>query len=766
MALTEEKINIILEHPLVDALDQVREKLLDNNDDDSRQKGIAGLLAALVASPAAFNLPSHDGSHNVAVKLLSLLAQVRAGQAKADQFLPLIRHVVDKSSDIDIWQAVFNIIKTFGPLTPPQSVLPPTFTGTPIKASSSRLSDHETREVVERELFYEIRDCTFRNVGGFWDRFFDIKSWRKEQNAMFNGLLIAHDGRRWTDFPTIPDEKPVWDWIRSLQERFLDDAPFKFHTTNTAAEFKERKGQMDLFLQKPVTEPGNKLLYKNVLVVGEQKKSYDTGRFKADLLQLARYVRGVFADQPTRRFVHAFSLCASKMELWVFDRSGPYSSGTFDIHDEPDKFARAVVGYMTMDDDLMGLHTFIERQDGHRYVILDAESGEETRVRLDKAMVRQNAIVCRGTTCYKTQNGYVAKFAWASDKRKLEVELLKLAQEREVEGVATIVGHRRITSIAELRKGLQFSAAHRFRSEDVHFRDLPLATASMNTSSKRKLLSDHASDDTSGSKRRRSNSQKSKLVTELDDPQLTSKTTPSLYTPGDDLWENRIYSCLVISPAGRVISEFVTIKELLEAERDAIKAHRSLYIKGKILHHDISSNNIIITKPETAGGFNGMLIDLDLAKVRDSGPSGARHQTGTMQFMAVEVLRKTDHTYRHDLESFFYVLLWMCARQSWSNGFGGVQRPPKESFYRNWEVGSFQDIALSKAGHMSVDGLEVIMGEFPQALDIVKPLCFKVRDILFPLGKDGRMGFGTPAGDPDQLYGPIIAAYDEAISNL
>ncbi|ODA77177.1 hypothetical protein RJ55_06804 [Drechmeria coniospora] len=98
--------------------------------------------------------------------------------------------------------------------------------------------------------------------------------------------------------------------------------------------------------------------------------------------------------------------------------------------------------------------------------------------------------------------------------------------------------------------------------------------------------------------------------------------------------------------------------------RDAIKAHQSLYMTGKILHRYISSNNIIITKPKAANGFKGMLMDLDLAKVRESGPSGARHQTGTMQFMAVEVLRKVDHTYRHDIESFFYVLLWMCARQS------------------------------------------------------------------------------------------------------
>ncbi|PHH85520.1 hypothetical protein CDD83_298 [Cordyceps sp. RAO-2017] len=212
-----------------------------------------------------------------------------------------------------------------------------------------------------------------------------------------------------------------------------------------------------------------------------------------------------------------------------------------------------------------------------------------------------------------------------------------------------------------MREGLEFPKHHRFRDEDIHLEDPPSATASANRSGhKRKSSSDNSCDNASGSKRRRSNSQKSKLAMDFNDQLSIGKAKPSLYTPGEALWENTIYSCLVVSPAGRVISDFKTIKELLESMRDAIKAHQSLYMTGSILHRDISSNNIIITESQTADGFKGMLIDLDLAKVRDSGPSGARHQTGTMQFMAVEVLRKADHTYRHDLESFFYVLIWMC----------------------------------------------------------------------------------------------------------
>lgn len=70
-------------------------------------------------------------------------------------------------------------------------------------------------------------------------------------------------------------------------------------------------------------------------------------------------------------------------------------------------------------------------------------------------------------------------------------------------------------------------------------------------------------------------------------------------------------------------------------------------------------NNLIITDSEDKNDPKGMLIDLDLAKELGSGTSGARHRTGTMEFMAIEVLRGTTHTYRHDLESIFYVFLWV-----------------------------------------------------------------------------------------------------------
>jgi serine/threonine protein kinase len=76
------------------------------------------------------------------------------------------------------------------------------------------------------------------------------------------------------------------------------------------------------------------------------------------------------------------------------------------------------------------------------------------------------------------------------------------------------------------------------------------------------------------------------------------------------------------------------------------------------LHRDISYNNILLHP----SGFSGFLIDFDLAiYISRQTNSGSSHRTGTYDFMAIDILLgRSPHTALHDLESFFYVLLWMC----------------------------------------------------------------------------------------------------------
>ena len=238
--------------------------------------------------------------------------------------------------------------------------------------------------------------------------------------------------------------------------------------------------------------------------------------------------------------------------------------------------------------------------------------------------------------------------------------------------------------------------------------------------------------------------------------------TASLYETNNDTFNNRIFCCLVISPPGRSIRGFRSVKELLEACRDAIKAHKSLYDKGNILHRDISENNIIIT--DSPGiSHKGMLIDLDLAKERGSMPSGARHRTGTMEFMAIEVLRQRKgfiHTYRHDLESFFYVFLWVCIIHGGSLSGPKLEEVPWR--LQSWYKGTYEQIADAKIAQMDKNVFEELLLCFPPSFDHVKGVARKTRDTLFPY-RDGYFTGTFEDEDPDVMYGPMIEAFDVAV---
>ena len=119
--------------------------------------------------------------------------------------------------------------------------------------------------------------------------------------------------------------------------------------------------------------------------------------------------------------------------------------------------------------------------------------------------------------------------------------------------------------------------------------------------------------------------------------------------------------------------------------------------------------NIIITNPVPGRELKGCLIDMDLGKELNSVPSGASHRTGTMQFMSIEVLQGKGHTFRHDLESLFYVFIWMCIRYGHEEvadveGTGGPSsksnkrkvRPIKTSRLRGWYTGTYAEIANAK----------------------------------------------------------------------
>jgi serine/threonine protein kinase len=90
--------------------------------------------------------------------------------------------------------------------------------------------------------------------------------------------------------------------------------------------------------------------------------------------------------------------------------------------------------------------------------------------------------------------------------------------------------------------------------------------------------------------------------------------------------------------------------------------YRWLYEIPKILHRDISLDNLMLRKEDD--NVYAVLNDLDLAVSADVKSTSSKHRTGTKPFMAIDLIHPdpTIHMYRHDLESIFYVLVWITSR--------------------------------------------------------------------------------------------------------
>jgi hypothetical protein len=69
------------------------------------------------------------------------------------------------------------------------------------------------------------------------------------------------------------------------------------------------------------------------------------------------------------------------MEVWVFDCSGCYSPGAFNIHKEPEQFIQVIAGYTMMNEDKLGLDTFMEFGGNCHFIHVEQE-GARGRKRL------------------------------------------------------------------------------------------------------------------------------------------------------------------------------------------------------------------------------------------------------------------------------------------------------------------------------------------------------------------------------------------------
>ncbi|KAI6008158.1 hypothetical protein F5J12DRAFT_65792 [Pisolithus orientalis] len=102
--------------------------------------------------------------------------------------------------------------------------------------------------------------------------------------------------------------------------------------------------------------------------------------------------------------------------------------------------------------------------------------------------------------------------------------------------------------------------------------------------------------------------------------------------------------------------------EMFDTWRQCVLCHYTLWSKG-IHHRDVSHSNLMYYRDGSK--VMGVLNDYDLSSLTDFDNPMGDERTGTMPFMAIDLLEKegldgkVEHLYRRDMESFVYIFIWI-----------------------------------------------------------------------------------------------------------
>ncbi|KAH9847061.1 hypothetical protein C2E23DRAFT_849942 [Lenzites betulinus] len=148
--------------------------------------------------------------------------------------------------------------------------------------------------------------------------------------------------------------------------------------------------------------------------------------------------------------------------------------------------------------------------------------------------------------------------------------------------------------------------------------------------------------------------------------------------------------------------------ELIDMVDQMTDALHALRYDVLILHRNVSFTNIMWDPEHEGAGVHFVLTDFDLAVRLDSNGTAkgvtARHRTGTLPFMAVELLKdmaknpsnpQIAHEQRHDYESLFWVAAWSMMKTE-DKIEDNLKREIKLTV-AEWETGDYQSMAHRKA---------------------------------------------------------------------
>ncbi|TBU56638.1 hypothetical protein BD310DRAFT_604670 [Dichomitus squalens] len=241
---------------------------------------------------------------------------------------------------------------------------------------------------------------------------------------------------------------------------------------------------------------------------------------------------------------------------------------------------------------------------------------------------------------------------------------------------------------------------------------------------------------------------------------------------GPKYWHReRSHMRFVVDKIGRPLIQYRSTREMASAIRDGIRGHRVAMTRAGILHRDVSVNNILIVDdPAEQDQFTGFIHDFDYSSMSRDFPTAnsaslsavalsellvgdddggeLKERTGTFHFMSTRLVAGTlAHSPYHDLQSFYWVLLWIVLRHTDHTHPLGDKACP----------------SIFQLGDENCVGAKVIWLSSPKCMDL------SVRDnvpLTVLLREFGNLCLRKMFQDNDPLdYDEILAVFDKVLDS-
>ncbi|OAA65095.1 serine/threonine-protein kinase Sgk2 [Akanthomyces lecanii RCEF 1005] len=703
-------------------------------------------LSTLQGLSVAGLLPSKSGNKTIRNDIQKLISAVVSDDFDFDRIKPLLKAALaDTPDDALVWELASSA--GAGSTPPPRSIAS-SIQETPWSQNTSGIiNSSELRQSVDSALKSELEHL-YTGLPIFHEAFFgDLPDLDAVAEHVFRKCLegnnpLFKDG--WSGWPVLANETDVLAWFDKLIPKLEALAGSRIPPpairrtllaqprTPLAGSAGKRSidiGIVNGDIAHKSDSQSSRYRWSHVLVPGELKSNPKADTASAAWIDLARYAREVFAAQATRRFILGFTLCGSRMRVWEFDRLGGIASEPFDINDQHGgrQFVATILAFLRMNEEMLGFDPTIKTCGGQQFIEIE-RNNETERFIIDEVIQRSRCIAGRATVCWKAHRAdapqipLVIKDSWQYTDREQEGELLRDATDKGVKNVAQYYHHETVCVrgteddiLQNVRKGLDATTGTKYQ--------LGRGTLSSSAGASRGSHQIRSA----GAGRKRPSSETSANL-----PPRKRSGSASPVKPRLGVLPNRIHRRIILGDYGKPIYRASSRVALLSALDGCVHGHESLHNAG-LLHRDISINNLMMNEDTDNPSRSAFLIDLDLAiREQRTAASGARAKTGTRAFMAIGALLGDHHSFMHDLESFFWVLFWVCIHYNGPN-----ERARVVDRFDRWNYVDVEELAELKAGLVGNQRhfLYRVEESFTPYFEPLIPWVNRLRQLLFPSDK-------------------------------